>query len=559
MERVDLNDEALPVVDEEVKEIAKLLSRTAKNYQMYLSNNRMFLTSLEGLHKALTDHLEINEVLTFVVHEFELLHNESVVYENTDKYQSIAFRMYRDGVRLLSFHEGITKDDLIAFFETLTRCMETDNLEEDFVTLLWEKDLQAITYYEVSEFEADYEKVKKDAEAKRGPGSKLTAVEIEAAPWNRAPDKGDKLKPSIVLTTEDLNEVRDLTLTIDDDLFLRRACQVLQQTLDLDPSKEAYLDMEVALDGLLDACVGKKEIALATEMLGEISDRYQAVGDQQVAQALSRIVKSRHSERNMASIAEVLANGGETGHDHCRSYLCRLCPQSIPELMRLLPHCTKPSARAALGSALAEVGRSCPLDIIKAVDVTVGEEVLFALDVMESIGTAEALDSVLQFSRHGTARVRAKVAGIAARLGNRKALETVKRLVLDDDHSVRRRALSSLVEISGDGCVDTLVRLFTSNEFHQLNHENKLSMLLVARNLSSAGQREVIRSIMRMRRFLKRRPLEDTKVSLVEIMHLMNKETALEELTRISERSSGRIRKAAEAALEKVNDENPGG
>jgi hypothetical protein len=548
-------EEPLVAAEEDVREIAKLLSRAAKNYQMYLSNNRMFLTSLESLQKALDDYLDVNDVLTFVVHEFELLHNETVVYSNSDKYQSIAFRMYRDGIRLLSLHKGISEDDLTAFFEALTRCMETDNLEEDFVTLLWEKDLQAITYYEVNDFEADYERLKKEAEAKKGPTKQLTKADVADAPWNRAPDKQDKLKPSITLTPDDLNEVRGLTMTIDDDLFLRRASQVLRLTLETDCKTQTYLEMEGALNGLLDACVARKQIALASELLSEVTERFQKLGGHEAAQALGRIIRSRHSEKNMASLGEVLAGENETEHDHCRSYLSRLCPQALPEMIRLLPQCARTSAKEALASSIAAVGGSCVHDVIKALNIESGEEVALVLDVMEAIGTEEALDSTLQFSKHGLPKVRTRVAELAAGLGNRKALEVVKRLITDTDHAVRRRALSSLVEISGDGSVDTLVNLFTSSDFHELPHESKLSMLLSVRSLSPHGQQDVIRSLMRMRRFLKRKPLEDTKAALIEIMHLFDADVAEQELDRICAKSSGRIRKAAEAALEKINDE----
>ena len=176
---------------------------------------------------------------------------------------------------------------------------------------------------------------------------------------------------------------------------------------------------------------------------------------------------------------------------------------------------------------------------------------------MEMIGTEEALASILQFSKHASAKVKTRVAQLAAKLGNRAALDTVKRLILDDDHAVRRRALSSLVEISGDGAVQSLLDLFTSKEFHDLNHESKLSMLLVIRSLSARGQQEVIRGMTGMRRFFKRGPLEDTKISLIEIMHLMDKDTALDELSRLRESCAGRMLKAVEAALEKTSHEQP--
>lgn len=551
-----INEEPVSAVEEEVKEVAKLLSRAAKNYQMYLSNNRMFLTSLDNLQRSLNDFLEVNEVLTFVVREFELLHDDVIVYSNTDKYQSIAFRMYRDGVRLLSFHRGITRDDLLAFFAALTKCMESDNLEEDFVTLLWEKDLQAITYYEVNDFEADYEKLKKDAEAKRGPVREITQTDIKSAPWNRTPPKGDKLKPSITLTPEELDEVQDLTLTVDDDLFLRRACQVLRQTLELDQSKETFLDMEGAFDGFLDACVARKQLALASEVLTEISERYEKAEDRDVTMALQRIIKARHGEDNLTSIGEVLATGSETEHEHCQAYLRQVSPEAVPHLFKLLPHCKRPSARAALVSAIADVGKIQTVEIVKGIDTASGDEAALALDVLEKIGTAEALAGSLRFHNHRSPKVRAKVAQLTAKLGNREALEIAKRLISDDDHAVRRRALSSLVDISGDGSAETLLNLFTSSEFHNLAHDSKLSMLLVLRNLSSRKQLEMIKSILKARRFFKRKPLEDTKVSLVEIMHLMNKEVALPELERICDHASGRIRKAAEIALKKVDDED---
>ena len=179
-----------------------------------------------------------------------------------------------------------------------------------------------------------------------------------------------------------------------------------------------------------------------------------------------------------------------------------------------------------------------------------------ALDVMESIGTEEALGSTLQFSKHSSAKVRAKVAQLAARLGNRRALETARRLILDEDHGVRRRALSSLVEISGDGSAETLISLFTSNDFHNLSHDSKLSMLLVIRTLSPVGQRRVIEAVFKTRSLFKRKPMDDTKAALVELSHLMDPEVADDCLSWLGKHSSGRLRQATKEVLAKVNHGN---
>jgi HEAT repeat protein len=549
------SDGQTSTVQPEVKEIAKLLSMAAKNYQMYLSNNRMFTTSLENLRSSLDAFLEENEILTFVVREFELLHRNDPVYSNTDKYQSIAFRMYRDGVRLISFHKGIANDDLMAFFEALTRCMETDNLEEDFVTLLWEKDLQAITYYEVNDFEADYESLKKKAGEEYDTTPHLNTSALSEAPWKRVTDQTEELKPTITLTPEDLAEVRDLTLTVDDELFLRRAGQVLLMTLELDDTHEACLDMETAFNGYLDTCVWRRQIAAAAEMLTHLKRRYAKNAGEEVDGVLSRIIAARHSERNMATIGEILASGRETERDDCRIYLSQLSVEAIPAVFKVLPHCTNQSARHVLVSSLAAIGNANPVQILRCADRAPAEEVELALDVLEVIAEKDSLAGIMQLEQHSSPRVRVKVATIAARLKTERAQEVAESLIRDEDHSVRRRALISLIEIRGEESVDTLVSLFTSNDFHLLSHDSKLSMLLVIKTLPPIGQQRVIDAVFRMRRFFRRRPMDDTKAALLEIMHLMNEHVTQESLGWLVKHSSGRLRQSAKTALKKVNDD----
>jgi len=554
---MDMADSATATIESEVKEIAKLLSRAAKNYQMYLSNNRMFRTSLENLKTALTEFLEENETLTFVVREFELLHRTDPVYANTDKHQSIAFRMYRDGVRLLSFHQGISDDDLLAFFEALTRCMETDNLEEDFVTLMWAKDLQAITYYEVNDFDADYQSLSNQAGNElAAPPEPLTPATLEEAPWNRITTETEELKPTITLTPEDLAEVRDLTLAVDDEVFLRRAGEVLTLTLEIENVPEAYVDMVTAFNAYIDTCVAKGCLSLAAEMARDLKRRYAGCKEDGVEKALQEIVDARHSERNMTAIGEVLSTGREAQCERCRMYLSELSEEAIPVIFKLLSHSGDQASRHALVSSLARIGASNPERIAKCAGPEMAEEAELALEVLETIGTEKALAEAMSFAGNFSPKIRAKVALIASKLRTGRAEQVAQALIADEDHSVRRRALTSLAEITGDRCADTLTGLFTSKDFHQLSHDSKLSMLLVIRALSPVGQRRVIEDILKSKRLFKRGPLDDTKAAVTELMHLMDPEVAGDCLRWLSRHSSGKLKQAARTTLAKVDHGN---
>jgi hypothetical protein len=553
---MDTVQDTTSAIEEEIKEIANLLSKAAKNYQMYLSNNRMFLSSLENLKTALERFLDENDVLTFVVREFELAHHNVPVYTNNDKYQSIAFRMYRDGVRLISFHRGITGEELQAFFEALTKCMETDNLEEDFVTLLWEKDLQAITYYEVNDFEADYDRLKK------GPGKPGSILRDPGGPdsphsrWAQVSSDVEKLKPTLSLTAEDLQEVRDLAFTVEDDLFLRRAWQVFATTFEVDCDMETYVELENALIGFLDTCVAHRQLGLAADALTRIRSIYEKFDDEQVSQVLARILTSRHNERNLAGIEEILAAGREVDHVQCLAYLSRFSEDAVAPIMGLLPVCARLSARQAVVSSVAVLGETCPNRVVDCVDVESADQVEAALDILDAIGTEEAASGALQFSGHTSPRIRGRVASLAGNLRTSGALKVVKTLVWDPDHSVRRRAVVSLVRISGEQAVDTLTDLFTSKEFNGASHDCKLSMLLAIRSLPPDPQRKMTEKIFRMRSLFRRKSIEDTKIALTEIIHLMQPDVSLEVLEAVTSKSSGKLRRAARAALKKVKDAN---
>jgi hypothetical protein len=546
------NGESSLVIEGEVKEIASLLSKAAKNYQMYLSNNRMFLSSLDNLKMALDSYLADKDVLTFVVREFELLHQATTVYSNTDKYQSLAFRMYRDGVRLISFHDGITNDELMAFFEALTRCMETDNIEEDFVTLLWEKDLQSITYYEVNDFEADYEKIKKRMQKKGDQAITIRRPETSGSDANKLSREIESLRPTLTLTAEDLREVRDLAFGVQDDFFLKRAWQVLSLAMDADDRTEPLNDLENALIGFMDTCVSKRQLSLAASVLETIRARYGQAERVPAAESLKKIIASRHTERNILTVEDMLSGTRESEHDECLAYLSHLSRDAIRPVLALLPKCANQSARYSVVASLASIASCHPRDLITCADLSSADETEAVLDVLDMIGSQEALTAAMRLGGHAAPRIRAKVAFAAAKLGTKEARKTVEALVNDSDHAVRRRALVSMVEIGGERTVDTLKQVFTSKEFNLLSHDYKLSMLLVIRSLPQDAQSEIILSIFRMRRFFKRRPIEDTKTALIEILHLMNEETALAALQDLINSSSAKIRKAAENAMRKV-------
>src|ERR1700739_3709407 len=135
-----------------VKEVVQYLTKTAKTFKIYLPNNPIHQKFLHDLSEHFTVHLQEYGTLRFKVKQYELLYGNEVVYENPNRLESLAFCLFVDGMREISFHPGLSKEELMSFLEVLGKISDAKGTDDDVVTLLWEKKFCHITYLIVEDF-----------------------------------------------------------------------------------------------------------------------------------------------------------------------------------------------------------------------------------------------------------------------------------------------------------------------------------------------------------------------------------------------------------------------
>ena len=130
-----------------VKRTLKLLDKTAKSNRTYGSNNPVAQKFSQQLFEELTGHLSTYQKLSFLVQRSELLFKESVVYqaEKDSGSESIAFKLYADGIRELVLKEGLTEEELSFFLASLWGSSDPAQEDDDIVTRLWSRNLSTIT------------------------------------------------------------------------------------------------------------------------------------------------------------------------------------------------------------------------------------------------------------------------------------------------------------------------------------------------------------------------------------------------------------------------------
>ena len=156
MDEPKIDDSALPIVpakepaDPElvsVKRVLALLDKTAKSRRTYGTANPVAQKFFQELFEGLTAHLATYSKLAFLVQRSELHFNGNIVYrsEQDSSNESVAFKLYADGIRELVFLEGLAAEDLSFFLDSLWGNLDSEEDDDDIVTRLWSKNLATMT------------------------------------------------------------------------------------------------------------------------------------------------------------------------------------------------------------------------------------------------------------------------------------------------------------------------------------------------------------------------------------------------------------------------------
>jgi hypothetical protein len=113
------------------------LTRSARSFTLYEPTNKVVRALIADFRDRFRAVLDGFGPLVLDVHPFELVLGREVVYLERDRERSLAFRLFRDGVRRLAFAAETGWDELLRLLQILSiRYTGVRQQEDDLVTLL---------------------------------------------------------------------------------------------------------------------------------------------------------------------------------------------------------------------------------------------------------------------------------------------------------------------------------------------------------------------------------------------------------------------------------------
>lgn len=541
------------------EKVVSLLAKAIRAYQVYLPSNRMFTRAFEELTKALRDFCFDNEALTLAVREFDLIYKNHTVYSSLDKMQSIAFKLYRDGLRLISFHSDVTDEELLAFIDALSKAQDHDHIQDDLVTLLWERDLHGITYYEVNQVDiSSYQTawVEKGATSEAtcyGPPDIDTARVAEQMKWSSIENEVERIRETLSFTTDEVNQIQQIGHYQHRRSSVRILWQVVLECLRLDRSIECLTDLEPTIVALLDNALASERIGLVNQVLSDLQEIVKDLGGE-ANQIFMRILDSRTDPAKLSIHSDALSKAGYDDRMDFIRYFSILGEKAIPLLLGVIDQSSGSNALDICTASMAIVASGCPDKLVNR-DTDFSERQIEAIleALSRMIGDQAKLASI-RFVDHQSPRIRARVAALLEDTNTREAIEALKTLVSDPNPLVKRRAMMSLCRNPSNCSSENILGLILSDDFASLPHSSKVTVLMAIRNLQPGVQIEVMRAVLKKRSILGKKKLEDTQIAAVEASTMLSKDVAYEILNEARGKVSKRVARAISQVIKRIED-----
>jgi hypothetical protein len=136
----------------------RALARAARSFLLYEPRNQAIRDFLSDYRENMSAALGGHGTMTLEIRPFEMVRGTEVVYLERERERSLAFRLFRDGVRRLTIEPEVDWNELLRLLEILSiRYTGIRQQEDDIVTLLWKAGFKHIALVAVEGFVPDEE------------------------------------------------------------------------------------------------------------------------------------------------------------------------------------------------------------------------------------------------------------------------------------------------------------------------------------------------------------------------------------------------------------------
>jgi hypothetical protein len=491
------------VLEEEVKStkvLIQTLLQTLKAFRLYEPNHPLLSKFKERIKNDFEHYFHEFDSFSLQVGEHQLFYRGQAVYESQDVKESLAFVFYKDGIREIRFFKGMEFREIVDFLDIVRKSDSVNRLEDDFVTLLWEKDFSHIAVTTVDDFSegssifvpATEEDLLKGLEysafGKEGVDEEVLIDENIKQTVSPSPGKG--LTQTFQLTPEEMAAVnQEIQQEQQPEHLYVLIENLIEILLHLGEDMEAYENMISYFERVLESLFRQREIERAMTILMNLRKIKDSITkEEKQILAIRRILETTSNPHFIDLVGMAMRSSEELDPKPILQYLHFLGKGAIGPLCRLLGELESPRWRKIVTDRLIELSQEDIQPLTQFLSDRNPIVVRQILSILEKIGHPSTVKYLGNLVTHSDSKVRELTLQLLTQFGD-TGKDLIQRFLRDPIAGIRGKASITLARMAKDEAVKPLVEIILSEEFYKRDYDEKVSFF---KALGETGSQEVI-------------------------------------------------------------------
>ena len=547
----------------QVAELITGLVKALRAYHMYLPNNPVYQRASENLRIAFQPIWAALDDVTLVVAETDFVWEEQVVYHQLNKNESVAWGLYKDGMRSLTIRRGAELEELPHFLEIISRARFLPaDAGDDLLTLLWEQEFEYIQYQFIEflgegagpEQRGTYTTAAQDpaaAEARRA------AAEEEASPRPQGVVDLDEFDSTLYFLDE--NEINQVAQAVEAEYardLKAPALNALFDTFELQADEAVREEILGVLESLFAGLLNARDFRTAALVLREcrlLAGRAPGLAPAHAARLDGFVAKLSEPgivSQLVQSLDEAPALAAEAT---VAEVLSQLRASALEPLLAWVPLLSSAPLRTILEQVVDRLAEAHPAEVLRLLRAPDSEALAAVVALCGRLQIAQAVPGLGESIRHRDAAVRLASVQALARLGTPAALGLLEQALEDADRPVRLAAVRAVGARGYKGAQRRVETVVLGKHVNAMELTEKMAFFEAYGAIAGATGVKPMTDLLNARGLLRLKQSPETRACAAIALGKMRTPEAREALQRAADDKELVVRNAVSRALREAS------
>ena len=549
-------DSGMILPDTQVQELIRTLVRSQRAFQMYLPNNPVYHKAVANVRAAFRPVWAATDELVLTVAETDFVWEGMLVYQEMSKSDSLAWQLYKDGMRILTFKPGIQDEEIIRFLQTVNQVrLLPPDAADDLRTILWEQDYQFLTYrftdlleglegmepaasgLTASAQEGLQDEVRRDVH-EVAPSARPGVVDLEE--FDSTPYFLDEREIDFVRQEVEREYQRDLRSSAFNALF-----DVFEQQDDAEVREEII----GILDGLFPNMLNAGEFKACAAVLRETRTLAERVDDgfrQRLAVFDAQLSQPTVVSQLLQSLDEAATPPREAD---VNEILQELQPQALETLFVWLPKFSSAPMRRLVSDAAGRIAERHPSEVVRLLQDHDSAALPSAIALAGRLKVEPAVAGLAAALEHDSSDIRFAAVEALGAVGSPSAMGKLEPALSDSDRTVRMAAVRLAGERGYKGALPRIEQVVLRRGHKSMDFNEKRAFFEAYGSIAGAAAVKPLGGMLRVRGIFRRKRSSEVRMCAALGLGKVGTPEARAILERVQDDRDRQVKNAVGAAL----------